>query len=68
MAGKKTAYAKVSWNTDDVLAKAKELNIKMTEDEAEDFLSSNENTMQDHMIERGWDALEYLLKVHQAQQ
>jgi hypothetical protein len=49
-----TLYCTVSWCVADVL----ELRPEWTNEQAEDFLASNENRLQEMMIQRGWEILE----------
>lgn len=50
-------FAEVRWSTEDI----KELKSEWTDEQAMDFLSRNENDIQEAMIQRGWDAIEELL-------
>ena len=54
-------YASVSWRTEDVLDNAGCLGIELTEEQAAEFLLSNQNNIRDRMVERGWEAIETLL-------
>jgi hypothetical protein len=49
-----TRYCNVSWNIKDV----KELRPEWSDEEAENFLATNEDKMLDLMIQRGWEILE----------
>lgn len=51
------SYASVEWTVDDI----RDVRPKMTVEQAEAFLSSNENNIRDRMVERGWDAIDTLL-------
>lgn len=62
-AEEKQDYAKVVWRVEDVLSKAEELGIKMTENAAHDFLEGNERRIAEDMIGRGWDSIETLLQM-----
>ena len=53
----KDTYAKVEWTAEDVLT----LRPDMTEEQAEEFLQSNEKHLRDRLIELGWDVMESLL-------
>ena len=50
-------FASVSWNVEDV----KRLKPDWSDEQCASFLSSEENTIQEMMIERGWQAIESLL-------
>ena len=53
----KDTYAKVEWTAEDVLT----IRPDMTEEQAEEFLQSNEKHLRDRLIELGWDVMESLL-------
>ena len=53
----KEHWAEVKWVIDDVLA----IHPDMSKDEVADFLTQNEDTIQDRCIERGWEVIESLL-------
>lgn len=55
-------HASTAWSVDDVLGFANDLGIDMTEDEAKDFLETNETSIVDAMVERARDVLAYLLE------
>lgn len=57
----KKKYAKVSWNTVDIL----DLKPNWTEDQAEEFLSNNEHHIQDAMVQAGWEAIDTLLSMEE---
>ena len=50
-------YAEIKWTVEDVLT----LKPEWTEEEAEDFLDSNERRIQDATIEHGWVVIESLM-------
>lgn len=52
-----TEYARVVWVAEDVL----ELRPDLTKEQADEFLSANENNIRDLMTERGWEAIGTLL-------
>jgi len=56
-------YAKCEWTADDVMTMAEELDISMSEDEAESFLIRNQSNIRERMCERGWDAIQTLLEM-----
>ena len=51
-------FAKIEWSIDDIqgLRKARSL-TEWTEQEAEEFLLSNEGKLQDRLVELGWDVI-----------
>ena len=52
----KENYAIVQWSTEDIHEHRKEIELNpWTEEEANDWLSEHEYTLQSLMITRGWD-------------
>ena len=52
-------YATVQWRATDIQERVYDLlGLEITEDEAEDWLATNERPLQDLLIERGWDYIE----------
>ena len=56
-------YCSVSWTVGDVQTKAEEMGLRLTDEEADEFLSSNENQIESDMVERGWESIETLLEM-----
>jgi formylmethanofuran dehydrogenase subunit E len=54
-------YARVSWSVQDVTCKALDMGLKLSDEQAEEWLRKNEKHIADRMVERGWDAMETLL-------
>lgn len=54
-------YASLSWSPEDVTAKAEDLNIEISLDEAGELLSDNERLIRDRLTETGFDVIETLL-------
>jgi hypothetical protein len=54
----KTRYAQMWWSTEDVL----ELRPKWTEEQADEFLSNNQNRLRDRLIELGWEVINDLME------
>jgi hypothetical protein len=50
-------YATVRWTVEDVLT----LRTTWTEEQAEEWLSSNEKYIESRLIELGWDVMESLM-------
>jgi hypothetical protein len=50
-------YATVRWTVEDVLT----LRTTWTEEQAEEWLSSNEKHIQSRLIELGWEVMESLM-------
>ena len=58
-------FARVVWHVEDVLDKANDLDVKLTQEEAEAFLFRNQSQIQSDMVQRGWDSVEALLLFEQ---
>lgn len=56
-AEKLETYACVCWTVEDVMEAAEEAGIQITEKQAEDFLASIEELLEERMIECGWNAI-----------
>jgi hypothetical protein len=56
-------HAQVSWQAGDVIDKAKDLDIELTKEQAEDWLHDNQGQIQDDMTQRGWDSIETMLRM-----
>ena len=54
-------YAHTGWTVEDVMSSAEGLDIKLSEEEAKDFLVDNGRHIEDAMVERGWQAIEDFL-------
>jgi hypothetical protein len=54
-------HARVCWSAQDVLGKAREMGIELTDEEAEDFLLDNARYIREDMVLRGWDSIKTLL-------
>ncbi len=57
----KRRYALVAWLPGDVVSKAEEMGLKITDEQAEEFLVDNANQIQNDTVERGFDSIETLL-------
>lgn len=55
--GRKTRYAIVAWNIEDI----KDKRPNWTNAQCEEWLQENESNICDVMIERGWDFIEDML-------
>jgi hypothetical protein len=50
-------YATVTWVAEDIMA----IRPEMSKEDAEEFLVWNEDTIEEMMVARGWEAIETLL-------
>ena len=56
-------YATVSWNINDVMSAAEESGIVMTVDEARQFLEKYHKSIQEKMVNAGWDAISFYVEM-----
>ncbi len=64
---KRSGYAYIEWAVEDVMEKADELEIEITEEDAEKLLVREERHIEDAMVAAGWDILEGALIMARAE-
>lgn len=53
-------YARIVWTVEDVRQVAQECGYCLTDEQAEEFLATNERRLQDRLVKLGYEVLQYL--------